>query len=135
MCCVRRPGPEPPVGPRPPPLSRHHVDAASLAAHGGEAHRAPRAGGAQGVLCKRTHLYVLAHPHAVLSWLSFTVTLSALAAGLLNFGDKVGRVSAALFSFVGTFANARWPLTHSRRDHALRARHLPLACERDPQPR
>lgn len=29
------------------------------------------------------------------------MTLSALAAGLLNFGDKVGRVSAALFSFVG----------------------------------
>lgn len=37
----------------------------------------------------------------VLSWLSFTVTLSALAAGLLNFGDRVGRVSAALFSLVG----------------------------------
>ena len=36
----------------------------------------------------------------VLSWLSFTVTLSALAAGLLNFGDRVGRVSAALFSLV-----------------------------------
>lgn len=37
----------------------------------------------------------------VLSWLNFTVTLSALAAGLLNFGDSVGRISAAMFSFVG----------------------------------
>jgi hypothetical protein len=36
-----------------------------------------------------------------LSWLNFTVTLSALAAGLLNFGDKIGRISAAMFSFVG----------------------------------
>lgn len=37
----------------------------------------------------------------VLSWLNFTITLSALAAGLLNFGDNVGRISAAMFSFVG----------------------------------
>jgi hypothetical protein len=29
------------------------------------------------------------------------VTLAALAAGLLNFGDRVGRISAALFSIVG----------------------------------
>ncbi len=36
-----------------------------------------------------------------MSWLNFTVTLSALAAGLLNFGDKIGRISAAMFSFVG----------------------------------
>lgn len=28
------------------------------------------------------------------------MTLSALAAGLLNFGDRIGRVSAALFSLV-----------------------------------
>lgn len=40
-------------------------------------------------------------PSPVLSWLNFTVTLSALAAGLLNFGDNVGRISAAMFSFVG----------------------------------
>lgn len=42
-----------------------------------------------------------ANERTFLSWLSFTVTLSALAAGLLNFGDRVGRVSAALFSLVG----------------------------------
>ena len=41
---------------------------------------------------------------SVLSWLNFTVTLSALAAGLLNFGDQVGRISAAMFSFVGECA-------------------------------
>jgi hypothetical protein len=43
-------------------------------------------------------------PDTVLSWLNFTVTLSALAAGLLNFGDQVGRISAAMFSFVGECA-------------------------------
>ena len=37
----------------------------------------------------------------VLSWPSFTVTLWARAAGRLTFGDRVGRVSAALFSLVG----------------------------------
>ena len=42
---------------------------------------------------------------AVLSWLNFTVTLSALAAGLLNFGDKIGRISAAMFSFVGELSS------------------------------
>lgn len=44
-----------------------------------------------------------ANERTFLSWLSFTVTLSALAAGLLNFGDNVGRISAAMFSFVGEY--------------------------------
>lgn len=46
------------------------------------------------------------YSHAVLSWLNFTVTLSALAAGLLNFGDRIGRISAAMFSFVGECPSA-----------------------------
>ena len=35
-----------------------------------------------------------------LSWLNFTVILGGLAVGLLNFGDKIGRVSAGLFTIV-----------------------------------
>jgi len=35
-----------------------------------------------------------------LSWLHFTVVLGGLAVGLLNFGDQVGRISAAMFSAV-----------------------------------
>lgn len=54
------------------------------------------------VACRTDVLHVI-HHCSVLSWLNFTVTLSALAAGLLNFGDKIGRVSAAMFSFVGKF--------------------------------
>lgn len=47
---------------------------------------------------EKTHTHLTC---TVLSWLNFTVTLSALAAGLLNFGDNIGRISAAMFSFVG----------------------------------
>ncbi|KAI0751103.1 hypothetical protein C8Q80DRAFT_1155541 [Daedaleopsis nitida] len=41
-----------------------------------------------------------ANERTFLSWLHFTVVLGGLAVGLLNFGDKVGRISAAMFSFV-----------------------------------
>ncbi|KAH9999808.1 vacuolar transporter chaperone 1 [Russula vinacea] len=41
-----------------------------------------------------------ANERTFLSWLHFTVILGGLAVGLLNFGDKVGKISAALFSFV-----------------------------------
>lgn len=64
------------------------------------------------------------------------MTLSALAAGLLNFGDRVGRVSAALFSLVGTWTHpVQGTNLDSRRDHALCPCDLPLACAGDPQPR
>ena len=63
-----------------------------------------------------------ANERTFLSWLHFTVVLGGLAVGLLNFGDKVrprflfphcthsrparsvqvGRISAAMFSIVGT---------------------------------
>lgn len=36
-----------------------------------------------------------------LSWLNFTVVLGGLAVGLLNFGDRVGQISAAVFTVVG----------------------------------
>ncbi|KAG8856737.1 GTPase regulator Nrf1 [Tulasnella sp. 330] len=41
-----------------------------------------------------------ANERTFLSWLHFTVVLGGLAVGLLNFGDKVGRISAAMFSFI-----------------------------------
>jgi len=41
-----------------------------------------------------------ANERTFLSWLHFTVVLGGLAVGLLNFGDRVGKISAALFSFV-----------------------------------
>ncbi|KAH9077246.1 vacuolar transporter chaperone 1 [Lactarius deliciosus] len=39
-----------------------------------------------------------ANERTFLSWLHFTVVLGGLAVGLLNFGDKVGKISAAVFS-------------------------------------
>ncbi|EKM59729.1 uncharacterized protein PHACADRAFT_158137 [Phanerochaete carnosa HHB-10118-sp] len=41
-----------------------------------------------------------ANERTFLSWLHFTVVLGGLAVGLLNFGDKVGQISAAMFSVV-----------------------------------
>ncbi|KAH8999179.1 vacuolar transporter chaperone 1 [Lactarius hatsudake] len=41
-----------------------------------------------------------ANERTFLSWLHFTVVLGGLAVGLLNFGDKVGKISAAVFSLV-----------------------------------
>ncbi|KAJ7068455.1 vacuolar transporter chaperone 1 [Mycena amicta] len=42
-----------------------------------------------------------ANERTFLSWLHFTVVLGGLAVGLLNFGDNVGKVSAAMFSVIG----------------------------------
>lgn len=36
-----------------------------------------------------------------LSWLNFSVVLGGLAVGLLNFGDRVGKISAGMFTVVG----------------------------------
>ncbi|CAC9893125.1 unnamed protein product, partial [Aureobasidium pullulans] len=41
-----------------------------------------------------------ANERTFLSWLNFTVILGGLAVGLLNFGDKVGQISAGLFTLV-----------------------------------
>jgi uncharacterized membrane protein YidH (DUF202 family) len=45
-----------------------------------------------------------ANERTFLSWLNFTVILGGLAVGLLNFGDSVGRISAALFTVVAMVA-------------------------------
>ncbi|GJJ07063.1 vacuolar transporter chaperone [Clathrus columnatus] len=41
-----------------------------------------------------------ANERTFLSWLHFTVVLGGLAVGLLNFGDRVSKISAGMFSFV-----------------------------------
>ncbi|KAI8388419.1 vacuolar transporter chaperone 1 [Radiomyces spectabilis] len=41
-----------------------------------------------------------ANERTFLSWLNFTVVLGGLAMGLLNFGDRIGRMSAVLFTFI-----------------------------------
>ncbi|RUP46902.1 hypothetical protein BC936DRAFT_146390 [Jimgerdemannia flammicorona] len=41
-----------------------------------------------------------ANERTFLSWLQFAVVMGGLAIGLLNFGDRVGRISAGLFTFV-----------------------------------
>ena len=58
-----------------------------------------------------------ANERTFLSWLHFTVVLGGLAVGLLNFGDRVGKISAAMFSAVGecsTDAPLFGPATGSR---------------------
>ncbi|KAL9105299.1 MAG: hypothetical protein Q9227_009494 [Pyrenula ochraceoflavens] len=45
-----------------------------------------------------------ANERTFLSWLNFTVILGGLAVGLLNFGDSVGRISAAIFTLVAVAA-------------------------------
>ncbi|KAL9049598.1 MAG: hypothetical protein Q9162_007139 [Coniocarpon cinnabarinum] len=41
-----------------------------------------------------------ANERTFLSWLNFSVLLGGLAIGLLNFGDRVGQLSALLFTIV-----------------------------------
>ena len=43
-----------------------------------------------------------ANERTFLSWLHFSVIISTLSLGLLNFGDKVSRVSAMIFTFVAS---------------------------------
>ncbi|KAE8147920.1 hypothetical protein BDV25DRAFT_159366 [Aspergillus avenaceus] len=45
-----------------------------------------------------------ANERTFLSWLNFTVILGGLAVGLLNFGDRVGRISAGLFTVIAMAA-------------------------------
>jgi len=45
-----------------------------------------------------------ANERTFLSWLNFTVILGGLAVGLLNFGDRVGQISATLFTTIAMLA-------------------------------
>jgi len=45
-----------------------------------------------------------ANERTFLSWLNFTVILGGLAVGLLNFGDRVGQISAGIFTLIAMSA-------------------------------
>ncbi len=45
-----------------------------------------------------------ANERTFLSWLNFSVILGGLGVGLLNFGDRVGQISAGVFTLVAMAA-------------------------------
>lgn len=63
-----------------------------------------------------------ANERTFLSWLNFTVLLGGLAVGLLNFGDAVGRISAALFTVVAMAAMVYALFTFHWRAKSIRVR-------------
>ncbi|KAF2652491.1 vacuolar transporter chaperone 1 [Lophiostoma macrostomum CBS 122681] len=63
-----------------------------------------------------------ANERTFLSWLNFTVILGGLAIGLLNFGDLVGRISAALFTAVAVGAMIYALFTFHWRAKSIRQR-------------
>uniref|UniRef100_A0A060T1J6 ARAD1C16984p n=1 Tax=Blastobotrys adeninivorans TaxID=409370 RepID=A0A060T1J6_BLAAD len=63
-----------------------------------------------------------ANERTFLSWLNFTVILGGLAIGLLNFGDKTGRISAGLFTLVAMSTMAYALVTYHWRAAAIRRR-------------
>lgn len=63
-----------------------------------------------------------ANERTFLSWLNFTVILGGLAVGLLNFGDRVGRISAGLFTFIAMAAMLYALITFHWRAASIRKR-------------
>ncbi|GAA97537.1 hypothetical protein E5Q_04215 [Mixia osmundae IAM 14324] len=63
-----------------------------------------------------------ANERTFLSWLNFTVVLGGLAIGLLNFGDKVGQISAGLFTIVAMAVMCYALVTYHWRASAIRRR-------------
>ncbi|KAK3080593.1 vacuolar transporter chaperone [Coniosporium uncinatum] len=63
-----------------------------------------------------------ANERTFLSWLNFTVILGGLAIGLLNFGDKVGQISAGLFTLVAMAAMLYALATFHWRAQSIRKR-------------
>ena len=63
-----------------------------------------------------------ANERTFLSWLNFTVILGGLAVGLLNFGDRVGRISAVLFTAVAMAAMVYALVTFHWRARTIRVR-------------
>jgi uncharacterized membrane protein YidH (DUF202 family) len=63
-----------------------------------------------------------ANERTFLSWLNFTVILGGLAVGLLNFGDKVGQISAGLFTLVAMAAMIYALVTFHWRAKSIRMR-------------
>ncbi|KAG0248205.1 vacuolar transporter chaperone [Mortierella polycephala] len=65
-----------------------------------------------------------ANERTFLSWIQFTVMLGGLSLGLLNFGDKVSRVSAGLFTFVALSFMVYALVTYHWRAFKIRNREL-----------
>lgn len=63
-----------------------------------------------------------ANERTFLSWLNFTVILGGLAIGLLNFGDRVGQISAGLFTLVALAAMLYALVTFHWRAKSIRMR-------------
>lgn len=63
-----------------------------------------------------------ANERTFLSWLNFTVILGGLAVGLLNFGDKIGQISAGLFTVVAMAAMLYALMTFHWRAKSIRQR-------------
>ncbi|OLL22899.1 Vacuolar transporter chaperone 1 [Neolecta irregularis DAH-3] len=63
-----------------------------------------------------------ANERTFLSWLNFSVVLGGLAIGLLNFGDRIARISAALFTFVAMAIMIYALATFHWRANAIRKR-------------
>lgn len=63
-----------------------------------------------------------ANERTFLSWLNFTVILGGLAVGLLNFGDRVGRISAGLFTVIAMAAMLYALVTFHWRAMSIRKR-------------
>ncbi|KAK4056326.1 GTPase regulator Nrf1 [Microbotryomycetes sp. JL221] len=63
-----------------------------------------------------------ANERTFLSWLNFTVVLGGLAVGLLNFGDRVGKISAGMFTFVAMAIMIYALVTYHWRAAAIRKR-------------
>ncbi|KAG0348167.1 vacuolar transporter chaperone [Podila humilis] len=65
-----------------------------------------------------------ANERTFLSWLQFAVLLGGLALGLLNFGDKISRISAGLFTFVALSFMIYALATYHWRAYKIRNREL-----------
>ncbi|KAF9200425.1 vacuolar transporter chaperone [Haplosporangium sp. Z 27] len=63
-----------------------------------------------------------ANERTFLSWLNFTVLLGSLAIGLLNFGDRIGRISAGVFTLVAVIVMVYALITFHWRADRIRKR-------------
>jgi len=63
-----------------------------------------------------------ANERTFLSWLNFTVILGGLAVGLLNFGDRVGQISAGIFTVIAMGAMLYALFTFHWRARSIRKR-------------
>ncbi|SGY66935.1 BQ5605_C004g02726 [Microbotryum silenes-dioicae] len=63
-----------------------------------------------------------ANERTFLSWLNFTVVLGGLAVGLLNFGDRVGKIAAGMFTVVAMSIMIYALITYHWRANAIRKR-------------